>query len=306
MGEFLFRKKLPCGIAVILLAVPLTVMGGLKACADPPPAEALGGAGDAGGEGADEGGGPFKGTIQPAGTQFNPPAPITIPNLSRDLQTDLFFGSGLDLLLPPTAGGAGVPEVGGGGAAPLGGEGTNPLLDPQLDTGSALLDGASLSPLGAAGAGGGGPPLDPALVALHNNFHANQQAALAAFQANQTGAHTASHTQQAAGLAAFQGGQNTFLHDNFHTQQDADHTAFHNLFPPGNPLFGAQHGQFHALQGQADGGLHAQQAADLNAFQGGQQANENALHTQQNVDLVAFQGQQGDAHTDFHNANPGI
>ena len=264
----------------------------------PPPAEALGGAGDAGGEGAGEGGGPFKGTIQPAGTQFNPPAPITIPNFSRDLQTDLFFGSGLDTLLPPTAGENLGPEAAGPG--PIDGT-LNPNLDPQLDTGSALLDGASLAPAG--GVLGPQPPAQN-LVALHNNFHANQQADLVAFQANQTAAHTASHAGQAADLTAFQTGQNT-THDNLHTQQDADHTNFHNLFP-GGPGFGAQHGQFHAQQGQAHGDLHAQQAADLNAFQAGQQTAENNLHAQQNADLAALQAQQDVAHTDFHNANPGV
>jgi len=203
---------------------------------------------------------------------------VTIP-LERDLGVDLFFGSGLGTLLPPAgyqpADGGGVPNFG-----PL--VTTDPALDPQLDTGGALLDGASLP---AAGVPGLQPPGQD-LVALHNNFHANQQAALALFQANQA-------ADDAAALAAFQAGQNT-AHNNQHTLQDNADAIFHNVFG-GNPGFGAQHGQFHALEGQVHGDFHAQQAADLNALQANQAATDAA-------NLTAFQGQQDTDHTNFHTA----
>jgi len=214
----------------------------------PPPAEPLGGAGMDGGEGADEGGGetpPGGDTLQPsldsgfiysghpASSSAGVPMPPALPEGTsiRDLGVDLFFGSGLDTLLPPTAG----ENLGGGAAPGAAGPGPingtlNPNLDPQLDTGSAVLDGAgALAPLGNVGP-------NPNLVALHNNLHNQQQGDLAAFNLQQTQQHDAFHNNFAANPLF------NALHQNFHTnkdqteqnfqaQQNADHAGFHNANP---------------------------------------------------------------------------
>ena len=68
----------------------------------------------------------------------------------RDLTADLFFGNGLDFLLPPTGAELASPET-----APLfPGSFAGSFLDPQLDTGSAV--GSFLPPAPPAVPDGGG------------------------------------------------------------------------------------------------------------------------------------------------------
>ncbi len=174
----------------------------------------------------------------------------------RDLGADSFFGSGLDGLgrfLPPTAG------EGAGGLGP-GFAPANPSLDPQIDAGSGLLDGVPSAPvLAPTVPAGPAAPAGPDLAALHDNFHA----------------------QQAADLAAFQAIQDTD-HNNSHTQLTNAHGNFHNLLGVG-PGFGAQHGNFHAQEGQAHGDFHAQQADDLAAEQAQQDAEHTQFHQDNNI-----------------------
>lgn len=203
-------------------------------------------------------------------------APITIPSMSdRDFSADLFFGSGLNLLPPTGFEAVGPGTVTADGPPISSNPGVLTPLDPQLDTGGAaggLPTGLSPAPslgVGPAAPAAGGAPAGPDLGALHGNFHADQTADLAAFQANQAqDPNLLNHLQQVQ-------------------QFEAAHDDFHVLFPfpPGSPLIPAvQEQQIHDQVDQA-------------------QANLQATQNLQAADLAAEQAQQGTDHTDFHTQN---
>ena len=182
---------------------------------------------------------------------------------NRDVGADQFLGSPLQFSLPPT-GSEFASAADGTGAGPT----QLANLDPQLDTGSGLLDGVSsapvLSPAVPAGPAGPAAPAGPDLTALHTNFHGQQAADLAAFQANQ--AQDPTLLNQIQQLQQF----------------ESAHDAFHVVFPPGAPLLPV--GQEQQIHDQIN---HAQ--ADLQIRQ-----------NQQAAALAAEQAQQDADHTDFH------
>jgi hypothetical protein len=222
----------------------------------------------------------------------------TLPPFNRDVGADQFLGSGLQFSLPPT-GGEFASAADGAGAGPT----QLANLDPQLDTGSGLLDGASSAPvLSPAVPAVPAAPAGPDLTALHTNFHGQQAADLNTFEGN-----------QAADLNTLQGGQQTDLNNfqtgqggdlgNFQNQLTADHVDFHNLFGGVIAVDPNVDANFHNFQ---DGQLNifqAGQATALGNFQAGQATALGNFQAGQTADLAAEQAQQGTDHTDFHTQN---